>query len=78
MAMESAPCFWEIYLVIFLFALVANRSISARLNCFVMKENASFESIHSNVSLNCQDFLSVSIFFWPGIWAAEIHELLVF
>ena len=56
MAMESASGFQEIYLLIFLFALVANRSASAWPNCFVMKENASFESIHSVVSLNCLDF----------------------
>ena len=56
--MESEAGFQEIYLLKFLFALVVNRSISAWLNCFVMKENASFESIHSVVSLNCLDFLS--------------------
>ena len=73
MAMESESHFQEIYLLIFLFALVANRSIFAWPNCFIMKENASFESIHSVVSLNCLDFLSASIFFCPGKWAAEIQ-----
>ena len=73
MAMESESGFQEIYLLIFLFALVANRSMSAWPNCFVMKENASFESVHSVVSLNCLDFLSVSVLFCPGIWAAQIQ-----
>ena len=34
-----------------------------------MKENASFESIHSVVSLNYLHFLSASTFFFPGIWS---------
>ena len=56
MAMESESGFQDIYLLIFLFALVANRSMSAWPNYFVMKENASFESVYSVVSLNCLDF----------------------
>lgn len=53
---EFASGFQEIYLLIFLLALVSNMSISAWLNCFVMKVNVSFESIHSVVPLNCLDF----------------------
>ena len=55
MSVESASGFQEIYLLIFLLALVANMSISVSLNCFAMKKNVSFESIHS-VSLNFLDF----------------------
>ena len=43
-------------MLIVLFALVANRSILAMSNCFVMKENVSFKSINSILSLNSLDF----------------------